>query len=76
MKNVLGISDDDSNVEFFKSPEEAAGLVRRGNFKAVFFLNPTKARQVREIARIGERMPRKSTYFYPKPLSGLVINKH
>lgn len=76
MKNVLGISDDDDNVEFFKSPEEACGLVRRGNFKVVFFLNPTKARQVREIAGIGERMPRKATYFYPKPLSGLVINKH
>ena len=76
IKNVLGISDDDNNVEFFKSPEEAAGLVRRGDFNVVIFLNPTKARQVREIARIGERMPRKSTYFYPKPLSGLVINKH
>lgn len=76
MKHVLGISDSDDNVEFLKSPDEAAGLVKSGNFKVVFFLNPTKARQVREIARIGERMPRKATYFYPKPLSGLVINKH
>lgn len=75
-RDILGISDSDDNIDFFKSPEDAALAVRSGGFKMAFFLNPTKARQVRRIARIGERMPRKSTYFYPKPVSGLVINKH
>ncbi|MEI6862775.1 MAG: DUF1015 domain-containing protein [Candidatus Omnitrophota bacterium] len=75
-QNVLGISDSDDNIDFFKSPEETAAAVRSGKFKIAFFLNPTKAWQVRRIAHIGERMPRKATYFYPKPVSGLVINKH
>jgi len=38
-------------------------------------LNPTKTSQIKKIAALGQRMPRKATYFYPKPLSGLVINK-
>lgn len=75
-QNVLGVSDGDDNIDFFKSPEEAADLVKRGKFKIAFFMNPTKAWQVRRIAQKGERMPRKATYFYPKPVSGLVINKH
>ena len=36
-------------------------------------LNPTRLEDVLAIARSGERMPRKSTYFYPKPVSGLVF---
>lgn len=75
-QNVLGISDSDDNIDFFKSSDEAADLVKRGKFKIAFFMNPTKAWQVRRIAHIGERMPRKATYFYPKPVTGLVINKH
>ncbi len=75
-QRVLGISDTDDNVEFFKSPRQAVAAVRAGGkLKAAFFLNPTKVSQVKQIARRGERMPRKATYFYPKPLSGLVINK-
>jgi uncharacterized protein (DUF1015 family) len=37
-------------------------------------LNATKVNEVRAVAEAGERMPHKSTYFYPKPLTGLVIN--
>ena len=75
-QHILGISDTDENIDFLKSPVETAKAVDDGRFKAAFFLNPTKVSQVKRIARLGERMPRKSTYFYPKPLSGLVINKH
>jgi uncharacterized protein (DUF1015 family) len=39
-----------------------------------FFLNPTKVYQVRDVSLAGETMPSKSTFFYPKLLSGLVIN--
>lgn len=41
-----------------------------------FFLNPVKMQQIISVALKGERMPSKSTFFYPKLLSGLVINKH
>ena len=39
------------------------------------FMNPTKIEQVKNIALSGKKMPQKSTYFYPKLLTGLVINK-
>ena len=74
-QQILGISDTDENIEFSKSITEAAKAVDSGKFKAAFFLNPTKVSQVKRIAKLGEKMPRKSTYFYPKQLSGLVINK-
>ena len=75
IRHLLGISDADENIEFSKSAEEAAALAGRGKFKLAFILNPTKVRQMRKVAEAGEKMPRKATYFYPKPLSGLVINK-
>lgn len=75
IEHVLGMRDDDDNIEFVKDPKETAHFVDSGKFKIAFFLNPTKVSQVKEIAKLGARMPRKATYFYPKPISGLVINK-
>jgi len=75
LQYVLGISDEDDNIEFVKDPGEAFKGVDKGNAKLAFFLNPTKVTQVKRIASHGEKMPRKATYFYPKPLSGLVIRK-
>ncbi|MCM8790673.1 MAG: DUF1015 domain-containing protein [Candidatus Omnitrophica bacterium] len=75
-QHLLGIRDDDDNVEFVKSPKETVSLVDSGKFALAFFLNPTEVSQVKSIARLGEKMPRKATYFYPKPVSGIVINKH
>jgi uncharacterized protein (DUF1015 family) len=45
------------------------------SYGALFILNPTKVEQIRQIALGGEVMPQKSTYFYPKLLSGLVVHK-
>jgi uncharacterized protein (DUF1015 family) len=54
---------------------EAIGRVRKGDFDAVFFLNPTGVDDVERVAISNLRMPPKSTYFYPKLLTGMVINK-
>ena len=54
---------------------EALGKVRRGEFNAAFFLNPTRVEDVETAARSSMRMPPKSTYFYPKLLTGLVLHK-
>jgi len=62
------------NVLYFKEPEDAAGAVKSGEGQIAFFLNPTKVYQVRDVSLAGETMPSKSTFFYPKLLSGLVIN--
>ncbi len=72
-KELLSI--DVSQVEFIKDETEAMESVDSGRFKAVFFLNPTKVEHIKTIALNNERMPPKSTYFYPKLLSGLLIHK-
>ena len=54
--------------------EEARQQVDAGQHDMVFFMNATPMRKVREMAEKGIRLPQKATYFYPKLLSGLVIN--
>ena len=46
----------------------------RGQAQLAFVMNATKIQQVRSVARAGFTMPQKSTYFYPKLVSGLVMN--
>lgn len=75
MQEILEIRDEDDNVAYIKDSKDAIEAVDSGKFKMAFILNPTKVSEVKRIANIGERMPKKSTYFYPKQLSGLVINK-
>lgn len=61
------------HYEYEMSPDIAVERARKGSFEAVFFLNPTRINDVKEVALAGERMPPKSTYFYPKLLTGMVI---
>lgn len=75
IQNILAIRDEDDNIEFIKDAGEAVKLVDKGRFKIAFLLNPTKVSEMKKVAQHGEKMPRKATYFYPKLLSGLVINK-
>lgn len=75
IQNVLAIRDEDDNIEFVKDADEAIKLVDRSKFKIAFLLNPTKVSEMKKVAEHGEKMPKKATYFYPKPLSGLVIRK-
>ncbi len=65
------------HITYVREPEEALGLVAgpAATHQAVFFLNPTRVAQVVAVADHGECMPQKSTDFYPKMLTGLVINK-
>jgi uncharacterized protein (DUF1015 family) len=49
-------------------------LVQQGKATGALLLNATKVSEVRAVAASGGRMPHKSTYFFPKPLTGLVIN--
>ncbi len=63
------------NIEYIKDAEEADKRVHDDAAEIVFFMNPTKVREVKEVAAAGERMPQKATYFYPKLLTGLVMHK-
>jgi uncharacterized protein (DUF1015 family) len=53
---------------------KCAQRVDDGISKLAFFLNPTPIRQMSEVSLAGLKMPQKSTYFYPKLISGMVIN--
>ena len=52
----------------------AVAKVDAGQAQALFWMNPTRIEQVRAVAAVGEKMPQKSTYFYPKLLTGLVFH--
>jgi len=65
---------DEERLVYIKDEEDAMAAVARGDGELAFLLNPPKVTEVKDVARVGDRMPHKSTYFYPKPLSGLVLN--
>ncbi len=67
--------DDDELIEYSSDNEEAIDMVASGNADISFILNPPSNDQVRRIAEEGVTMPRKTTYYYPKALSGQVMNK-
>lgn len=64
MQEIITYTHDDA---------EAIDMVKKGRATCAFLLNPTKVSQIVEIADAGEKMPQKSTFFYPKPYSGLIL---
>ena len=60
-------------VTYTPHRDEAVATVDRGEAEAAFLLRPTKIEDVWDVARRGEVMPQKSTFFYPKLTSGLVL---
>ncbi|MBI4846259.1 MAG: DUF1015 domain-containing protein [Candidatus Omnitrophica bacterium] len=65
----------EENISYTRDPDFAVSCVKKKHYALAFFPNATKPQQVKEIALSRSRMPQKSTYFYPKPTTGLVINK-
>ena len=63
----------EDHVAYERNPEAAMARVDSGEFQLSLLLNPTRAHQVSDVAAHGERMPQKSTDFYPKLVSGLVF---
>jgi uncharacterized protein (DUF1015 family) len=78
LKGALGLSDDDishfNGLFYARSTDEARAKVRSGEYDAAFLMRPTPVSQVRDVAASGENMPPKSTFFYPKLLTGLLFN--
>ncbi|MDD2679249.1 MAG: DUF1015 domain-containing protein [Candidatus Omnitrophica bacterium] len=76
-KDILGYdSVEKNNLSYSPNAEEFIAAVDQDRLSIAFFLNPVKIEQIMAVALSGNKMPAKSTYFYPKVLSGLVINKH
>lgn len=76
LEPMLGLDktkvESEGYIEYIRYYDEAFNLVRSGKCQAGFLMNSVKVQQVKKIASKGERMPQKSTDFYPKLLSGLV----
>jgi uncharacterized protein (DUF1015 family) len=77
VEDILGIpqaTQTDDSIQYTRDASLALSTVRSGEAAAALFLNPPRVEQVQAIALAGERMPQKSTYFFPKVLSGLVLS--
>ncbi len=80
LEDILGIDakalEEKRNLYYIRYKEEGFNYLKNDeSVIGIFFMNPTKIEEVKKIADIGERMPQKSTDFYPKLLSGFVFNK-
>lgn len=67
--------DDHSLIGYSSSETEALDMVAEGQYDMAFILNPPTNEQVRKIAEAGLTMPRKTTFYYPKAITGQVMNK-
>ena len=66
--------DIKGDISYEMDMNKCISLVKENRFNAAFFLNPTQVEDVERVALASLRMPPKSTYFYPKLLTGLVLN--
>jgi uncharacterized protein (DUF1015 family) len=78
LEGILGIDrvsqEAQTNLRYIKDTGAALALTKDPKVQAVFLMNPTPVAHVKAVADAGEVMPQKSTFFYPKLASGLVIN--
>jgi len=74
IEKLLGIGKEEIEdyIKYERYADKAFANVDAGKFEMVFLMNPTRVRQVEAVSKVGEKMPQKSTDFYPKLVSGLV----
>jgi uncharacterized protein (DUF1015 family) len=77
-EKILGLDsqaqDDQETCKYTSKIGEVVAAVTKGEARLAFILNPTRIEQVQDVASAGLVMPRKSTYFYPKVMTGLILN--
>jgi uncharacterized protein (DUF1015 family) len=78
LKGLAGMSDHDIDerrgLEYAKSVADALAMVDDGNFDVAFIQRPVPVEQVKAVAETDENMPPKSTYFFPKVMTGFAFN--
>lgn len=79
LERIFGIDKENManqiNLTYTRNVDEAINEVKTGKANCAFILNPTRVSEIRDVALASEKMPQKSTYFYPKLITGLVMNK-
>jgi uncharacterized protein (DUF1015 family) len=67
--------ESQESIAYSEKIDKTIAKVRNGSHCVAFFLRPIRISEFKAMVEVGEIMPKKSTYFYPKLLSGLIINK-
>ena len=79
LEKIFGIDKENMaqqiNLTYTRDFQEAITSVEKKESQCAFILNPTRVTEIRDVAAAGEKMPQKSTYFYPKLITGLVMNQ-
>jgi len=80
LEKLLGIGPEqlaaEKNVHFYRSADETIDHVRAtGPYQVAFLVNPVRMDQIYKVVKYGEKFPQKSTDFYPKLLTGLLLCK-
>ncbi len=83
LEGLLGIDQEKlaqgEHIQYVKDTpnamDDSIAQIDAAQKQVAFFMNPVKIRELKMVTDAGERMPQKSTYFYPKVYSGLTINK-
>jgi uncharacterized protein (DUF1015 family) len=76
LENLLGMSgEEEVALDYCYDRAEAVDRVLAEEYQLALLLNPISAGTIKAIADIGDKMPRKSTYFYPKLPAGLLLNR-
>ena len=78
LDEALGLDDEaiaaGGFLSYTRDAKAAAQAVQTGSAQVAALMPPTRVEQLRDVALAGDRMPQKSTYFYPKLITGLAIN--
>jgi uncharacterized protein (DUF1015 family) len=79
LERIFGIDKENManqvNLTYTRSTDEAVSAVDEGRANCSFLLNACGVEEIRDVVSAGEKMPQKSTYFYPKLTTGLVMNQ-
>jgi len=79
LKDILGITEEvlrvGSHVGYVRDIAEGIKKITKGTYHYLLCMNPSDVHDVVRVAQSGERMPQKSTDFYPKFYSGLIFRK-
>ena len=73
LKRIAGVSEHETNIRYTVDPEDGHSAVASGSADVFFLIRAPSAAQIAEVAEAGDVMPHKSTYFSPKPLTGMVM---
>ena len=75
LEKLLGLSHEKDKVGYTYIRQDAMERVQSGEFQLAFILEPIRPETIKGIADLGDKMPKKSTYFYPKVPAGLIMNR-